>query len=320
MQLKSTPQMLTVYCAMLFYFLAFALVLWDRAAFCLDSVFHHLRPADVQSRSHRFAGFFYFLGFACAVAAFVLRWRSVDHVPLQNMSDVFLAMGMAVYPITLLCRRLGGGAEGFDMLLGIAVLFPVAFVFPSERQKLPPALQSFLFGPHVAVYLLGYVIMAKAAVHALCHFISPHHPESSQAAGTAGDGTDEVKARVISDARSNVVCAIIAPHERLGDAEFYEKVVFRLVALGFPFLTLGLLLGSWWGQLAWGRYWGWDPKEMWALATWLIYVLYFHLRHGYPDRQRVRDVVVLLGLAAVICTVLWVNLSRLFTSLHSYAS
>jgi|GEM_PF-151206 len=320
MLFKYTPQMMTVYGAMLFYFLAFVLTLWDRAAFRVDSVFHHLRPANVQSRSRRFAGIFYFLGFAIAVAAFAIRWRSIDHLPLQNMSDVFLAMGMTIYPITLLSHRLGAGAEGFDMLLGTAVLFPVAFVFPSERQKLPPALQSFLFGPHVAVYLIGYVIMAKAAVYAVCHLVTARGGQGASTRNDADDGAHEVKAKVISASKSSELCAVIPPHERLGDAEYCEKVIFRLVALGFPFLTFGLVLGSWWGQLAWGNYWGWDPKEMWALATWLIYALYFHLRYGYPDRQRVRDVIVLLGLAAIVCTVLWVNLSRLFTSLHSYAS
>jgi ABC-type transport system involved in cytochrome c biogenesis permease subunit len=95
----------------------------------------------------------------------------------------------------------------------------------------------------------------------------------------------------------------------------------RLVRLGFPLLTLGLVLGAWWGKLAWGDYWHWDPKEMMSLATWLIYVGYFHFRaiHGRRHR-RVSALLALAGLAGIIVTLLWVNLGRIFDGLHSYAS
>jgi ABC-type transport system involved in cytochrome c biogenesis permease subunit len=85
-------------------------------------------------------------------------------------------------------------------------------------------------------------------------------------------------------------------------------------------LTVGLFLGSVWGKLAWGDWWGWDPKELWSLAGWLVYSLYFHVRFGWPRLYRTQQALVLLGMAVIVITLLWVNLSRLFQGLHNYAA
>jgi ABC-type transport system involved in cytochrome c biogenesis permease subunit len=107
------------------------------------------------------------LGCALTATAFVVRWVQVGHVPMQNLFEVFLCMGLVIYPISVLSRRfLQVGGEAFDALLGFVVLFPAAFVFGAEPQRLPPALQSWLFAPHVGTYMLSYVILAKAAVQA----------------------------------------------------------------------------------------------------------------------------------------------------------
>lgn len=94
----------------------------------------------------------------------------------------------------------------------------------------------------------------------------------------------------------------------------------RLVSLALPMLSAGLVLGAVWGQRAWGDWWNWDPKEMWSLAGWLIFVLYLHIRAMSPrPRPRLEAVMVLLGVAVVVITLLWVNLSNTFSGLHSYA-
>lgn len=94
-----------------------------------------------------------------------------------------------------------------------------------------------------------------------------------------------------------------------------QQTVNRLVAWGFFLLTLGLTLGSMWGNEAWGVYWQWDPKEQWSLATWLIYAAFFHLRHHRTARRWLLG----LGLLAILLTLTWVNLSKLFPGMHSYA-
>jgi ABC-type transport system involved in cytochrome c biogenesis permease subunit len=224
----------------------------------------------------------YFLGFLVGCAAVAYRWVNVGHIPMQNLFEVFLLLGVLVFPISIFCKRvLHIGAVWGDMLIGVIVLFPAGFIFNAEPMQLPPALQSWLFGPHVFVYMLSYVLMAKAAVQA-----------SLQLSG------------------KNAESVLLAP----------EETTYRMVCAGFPLLTLGLVLGSVWGQNAWGDWWGWDPKELWSLASWLVYVGYFHFRYMFGKKfPRLNSLWVILGLAVIIFTLLWVNLSRMFPGLHSYA-
>lgn len=91
----------------------------------------------------------------------------------------------------------------------------------------------------------------------------------------------------------------------------------RTVATGFFLLTLGLVLGAAWGKVCWGHWWQFDPKEMWSLATWLVYAAYFHMRPRLSVRAE--RVFLIAGAVMVVLTLTWINLSRLFTGMHSYA-
>ena len=247
----------------------------------------YLAAAAMLTMRKRLAGTVFFaIGFGIAAFAFVLRWVEVDHVPLQNMFEVFLCLGGLMWPLSLFCRRyLGVGGEAADAVIGFIVLFPAGFIFNAEPQQLPPALQSFLFLPHVASYMLSYVILAKAAVPAFMGLLAER---------PAGDPA----------------------------ALNYEAAANRVARMGFPLLTLGLVLGMWWGKVAWGDYWNWDPKELWSLISWLMYLGYFHFRYMLGLRfNRINCSLLIAGLVAIIFTLLWVNLSRIFASpLHSYAS
>jgi ABC-type transport system involved in cytochrome c biogenesis permease subunit len=170
------------------------------------------------------------------------------------------------------------------MLIGAIVLIPAGFVFSAEPMQLPPALQSWLFIPHVAVYMLSYVFMAKAAVQAGMQLAGARPP-----------------------ARTN----LLEP----------EQATYVLICIGFPLLTLGLVLGSVWGKRAWGDYWNWDPKELWSLVSWLTYVGYLHWRYMTGARRpKVNSIWAIVGLVTIVVTLLWINLSRLFPGLHSYAT
>jgi len=263
MEIKYTIQGLLIYITIAAYLLAFVATVAGRA------------------RTGRVV---FFAGFLLAILAYAYRWYHVQHVPLQNLFEIFLFLGVVCYPISWFCRgvmRIGG--QWADMLIGTIVLFPAGFVFNAQPMQLPPALQSWLFAPHVAVYMLAYIFMFKAMFQAF------------------------EQLTVTPNAQRTWLPT--------------EQATYELVAIGFPLLTLGLILGSWWGKLAWGDYWGWDPKELWSLASWLVYVGYFHWRYMFGKiHSRVNSIWAIAGTAAIIITVLWVNLSRLFPGLHSYAT
>jgi len=193
-------------------------------------------------------------------------------------------MAMVMPPLTVFCRRLLGiGGEPWDVLVALLLLIPPGFALSAEMSPLPPALRSPFFVPHVLAYVLAYVLLAKATVQAIVLL-----------AGGNGPG------------RPGLAAPATAMH--------------RAICLGFPLLTLGLILGACWGKTAWGDYWNWDPKELWSLATWLIYAGYFHVRAATGAKRAGLDALqAVAGFGAIVITLLWVNLARLFAGLHSYA-
>jgi len=221
-------------------------------------------------------------GFLAAVVSVAWRGVHTGHPPMQNLFEFFLCMAAALWPLSQWSRwRNGLDTSLQDALLGAVILFPAGFVFGEEVRRLPPALQSPLFIPHVASYVAGYVMLARAALMSL-----PLMRAS----------TDAVRLRQT------------------------EAAARQTAAAGFVLLTLGLLLGSLWGKICWGHYWQWDPKEMWSLATWLMYGGYFHYRLAHGVRApRTLATLLWLGLLFVVLTLTWINVSRLFAGMHNYA-
>lgn len=97
----------------------------------------------------------------------------------------------------------------------------------------------------------------------------------------------------------------------------YERIIYTTIAVGYPIFTAGaLIFGAIWAEVAWGSYWSWDPKEVWALITWLVYTAYLHTRFIRKLRGKVSAVLALAGFAATIFTFFGVNF--LLSGLHSY--
>jgi ABC-type transport system involved in cytochrome c biogenesis permease subunit len=261
MEFKANPQGVIIYITMALYLLGFILSL--------------LKNEKAGDR-------IFSIGFITALIAYVFRWNHVGHWPLQNLFEVFLTLGLIIYPISIFCKKyLSVNSRGTDMLLGAIILFPAGFIFNSDPRYLPPALQSWLFAPHVGFYMFSYVIMAKATVQAAFQLTGSDQASSST----------------------------------------YEQATYNMVRLGFPLMTIGLILACWWARVAWGDYWGWDPKELWSLASWLIFVGYLHFRYMFGKKySQINSIWVITGLTAIILTLLWVNLSRLFAGIHNYAT
>jgi cytochrome c-type biogenesis protein CcsB len=95
-----------------------------------------------------------------------------------------------------------------------------------------------------------------------------------------------------------------------------DDVTYRMIAVGWPLLTAGIITGAVWANSAWGTYWSWDPKETWSLITWFIYAIYLHSRYVRGWKGTQMAVISSVGFLAVIFTYLGVNL--VLSGLHSY--
>ena len=100
-----------------------------------------------------------------------------------------------------------------------------------------------------------------------------------------------------------------------------EETAYRLVCIGFTFLTAGIALGSIWAASAWGDWWGWDPKETFSLAAWLVFAAFLHFRYLYKQKfLRLNSIWIILGFILIILSVLLVNFSKIFAGLHSHSA
>lgn len=105
--------------------------------------------------------------------------------------------------------------------------------------------------------------------------------------------------------------------DQLPKPEVLDELNYRSVAIGFPLLTLGIILGAFWGHVAWGRYWAWDPKETWSFISWLIFAFFLHMRiFGGWDGRKIAW-TGLIGAASIAFTYWGVNF--LLSGLHAYA-
>lgn len=285
----------------------------DNTKLDLDYFYHSHQPFRNSSVFYLFAALFYSaalllarpalnwvglgllaLGFAEQVVGVTVRWMLADRAPLSNMyeSFTFAIGGMVLVALALEVTRSVKMAGLAASVLGFAfmVIAHKAPIFDSQIRPLMPALQSTWLTYHVVTIMLSYSAFALSFFVALV-FLG--------------------KALLLGgDAGTNVVA------KRLPDLNTLDVFNYRIIAIGFPLLTLGIVFGAVWAATAWGRPWGFDPKETWSAITWLIYAIYLHVRFlsGWSGQRSAW--LAVLGFLAVLFTYLGVN--YLLPGLHSY--
>jgi cytochrome c-type biogenesis protein CcsB len=223
---------------------------------------------------------------AALTVSLICRWIAVEHPPYANMYEYTIALGWgSALTYVIFERWYGQRAIGAIVLPGVAALFAVSLLFfPEEVTPLIPALQANrILGIHVGMMMASYSALSVSFGAAVLYLVQ--------------DG----KRRFA----------------RLPSGALLEEIAHKSVLIGFPMLALGIALGAWWANSAWGRYWAWDPKETSALVTWLIYAGYLHARGLRGWRGKRSAMVLVLGYAGVLFTYFAVNLW--VTGLHSYA-
>jgi cytochrome c-type biogenesis protein CcsB len=108
-----------------------------------------------------------------------------------------------------------------------------------------------------------------------------------------------------------------AARSRLPDAATLDRFAYRIIVFAFPIWTLAVIFGAIWAEEAWGRYWGWDPKEVWAFVTWVVFAGYLHARATVGWRGRRAAILALIGFASLVFNLTVVNTA--IAGLHSYA-
>lgn len=194
-------------------------------------------------------------------------WISLGRPPLRTMGEtrLWFSLFLSLIGLVVYLRWRYRWVLPFGCLM--AVMFAGINIFKPEihTEELMPALRSPWFVPHVIVYMFSYAVMGIATILALRILWLTRR----SAAGSAPAPGSTTHATV--DAAASPLSPSLQGDLRLCDT---------LVRMGWGFITMGIVMGALWAKQAWGDYWTWDPKETWAAATWLSYLLYMHLRQG----------------------------------------
>jgi len=261
------------------------------------------------------------------------------YAPFTNMYESLMLFGWTAVLLYLLFewkyRNKSFGMFVIPLAL-IGELSTQILGFSSEAQPLVPALQSNWLLFHVVTTFVGYAAAAVSAGVAYAYFIKrddvtvidwlvifattwfifffivfPAYKQNflfflgASAVAAAGFSFLLYLLRRVGISRI------------LPSVEVMEQVMYQSVAVGFVFLTIGIILGAVWAKYAWGGYWSWDPKETWSLITWLVYAAYLHARYIKGLRGKPLAYFTILGFLSVIFTYYGVNL--ILPGLHSYA-
>lgn len=231
------------------------------------------------------------LAFVLLTIGLVLRGVWAGRVPWGNMYEFSLAMAVGILGVFLVVslRRDVRWLGLFVSIITLLMLGLAVTVLYSEAAQLVPALKSYWLVIHVS----AAVICAGAF---------------TVAAGTAG--LSLLRSRAERRGR-------LGWTERLPEADRLRTMTYRIVAFSFPLWTFAVVAGAIWAENAWGRYWGWDPKETWAFITWVVYAAYLHARSTAGWRGDRASWIAIAGWVAFLINYFGVNL--FVNSLHSYA-
>jgi len=215
--------------------------------------------------------------------ALVFRAIATGHGPFQNMYEFSLAFALGVLVTYMYFEHKYHQRVLALIAMPVALdMMLYAWTIPSTIEPLVPALQNnLLLTVHVAVAIIAYGSFAIAFGAALLYTIQPE-------GGRWG----------------------------LPKPQVLDEIGYRAVVVGYPFLTLTIILGAVWANTAWGTYWSWDPKETASLVTWLIYGAYLHARVVRGWRGQRAAWLLIIGFAAVLFTYFG---NLFFGGLHSYS-
>jgi len=237
-----------------------------------------------------------YLGIALLLVCIVLRGLATARVPWGNMYEFI--------NLTCFCGLVAGAIvlrKPHYRALWVFVLVPVLILLTvsgrwlyTNAAPVMPALQSYWLPIHVSVVSLGSGVFLVAGMASIMFLL-----KMSPLGAPDRDGT---LARIV---------------QRMPDAQTLDRIAYRTTIFAFPIFGFGVIFGAIWAEEAWGRYWGWDPKETVSFIAWVVYAAYLHARSTAGWRDKKAAWINVVGFVAMVFNLFFINLVTV--GLHSYA-
>jgi len=258
------------------------------------------------------------LGLATHILGILTRGLSEHRVPWGNMYEFITAITCAaVIAFLLMCLRFRIYSVGLFFLAPIVLALGLcATVLFTAAGPLVPALHSYWIWIHVTAMTLAIGGFIVAAVLNVLYLLADRHARRS-ATATSGTATSGAAASGTAASGTAAESGFGAILRRLPGVDALDRLSYRTVIFAFPIWTFGIIAGAIWADAAWGRYWGWDPKETWAFISWVVYAGYLHARATAGWRGRKAAYIQLIAFTTLVFNLVGVNLW--ITGLHSYA-
>ncbi|MGI5165459.1 c-type cytochrome biogenesis protein CcsB [Spirillospora sp. CA-253888] len=242
----------------------------------------------------RFAVLLNVLGWAAHLGVLLTRGLAGERWPWANMYEFLTAIAFAAVTAYLVClwkfraRFLGA----FVMIAAVMALGAANIWLYNEVGPVRPALNSYWIAIHVSAAIIATGAFTIGGVATILYLLKAPR----EARGTVETGF----------------------WSHFPDAAGLDRLALRVTMFAFPIWTAAIVMGAIWADEAWGRYWGWDPKEIWSFITWIVYAAYLHARATAGWKGRKAAILSLVAFAALLFNFFGVN--YMFKGKHSYAA
>jgi cytochrome c-type biogenesis protein CcsB len=294
MQIFSDYQLPIIACFFLFFAMVFY---WISLAFPKNQLLFQISKALVGGSNLLF------------MTTLAIRWFREGYFPLSNLYEslIFLSWGISLIHLILEFKTK-------SRLIG-AISTPLMFflsgfsslTLPIEMQKalpLVPSLQSNWLMMHVSMMMVSYATLILGSLLSILYLAFLFF------------STSRIETVIIEKEPSQGTLVSMGGNSKASLLETVDIWSYRIIGLGFPFLTIGIISGAVWANEAWGAYWSWDPKETWALITWLVFAIYLHSRllKGWQGQKA----AVLGSCGFFVIWICYLGVNFLGKGLHSY--
>jgi cytochrome c-type biogenesis protein CcsB len=280
----------------------------------------------------------------CMAALLGARWLEAGYFPISNLYESLFFLAWGVTTVHLIAENMSRsrlvGVFTTPVAMGITAF--ATLTLPADMRlsaPLVPALKSNWLMMHVSVMMISYSALMVGSLLAIAFLVVTMGQSVELRGSSIGTGSyrpgqllkqaatvqNNIQQPLEVSTNSNVAVleavttlteTISLSPQRLSLADTLDNISYRIIGLGFPLLTIGIIAGAVWANEAWGSYWSWDPKETWALITWLVFAAYLHSRITKGWQGRKPAILAATGFFMVWICYLGVNI--LGKGLHSY--
>lgn len=248
----------------------------------------------------------------------LLRWTTNHYFPLSNLYEslIFLTWSFTFIQLILEYKSKSKLIGSINMPISLFTIAFASFSLPPEMKlasPLVPALRSNWLMMHVSIMMLSYATLIMGSLLSILFLILAQNQKIELQGNSYNTNTIPIQYNTSNLKRTsnkNITS------NRINLLEKIDNLSYRIIGFGFPLLTIGIIAGAVWANEAWGTYWSWDPKETWALITWIIFAAYLHSRLNQAWQGKKPAILASIGFIVVWICYLGVNF--LGKGLHSY--